>query len=168
MSKDQEWQVSEQDIAEELSGYQQPRSGGFKNMKGDVTTEDFLIEVKTTEKEKKYLSSEIFSKIVEESRMEAKIPLVSLVFANEYGNSEKWVFVPEKANRQLKTHFNIFEERYFDSEQKGTTFKKKALKNLFSSRDNRDCILVTFNVLERKYPNDWYLTKFDNFTELIS
>lgn len=84
-----DWELFEQDVAYYLHGKRQAGSGNsciaFK--KGDIKSDEYLVECKCTGSDCYTLSSAIFGKIVEESFNAFKTPL----FAARNNNSDYFV-----------------------------------------------------------------------------
>jgi hypothetical protein len=179
MSKDKDWQISEKQVAEDLTGYTQPRSGGLEAMKGDVTTEDFLIEVKTTGKSKKYIKSKVFQKICKEARNDGRrLPLVVLVFSQDYGSDSRWVFLPtmiltdllEESVEARDSVHDLVRVTEFDlsSDQKGKTLKQDYLDSHYRDirSDNKwPDWEITFNYIDRIYYQEWTMFDYKWFKE---
>lgn len=72
------WQKKEQRDAEDFGGKVTPRSGGFWSFPGDVKTDKFLIDAKSTEKNGYRVTKKVWNKIVDESIKSGKIPMLSL------------------------------------------------------------------------------------------
>lgn len=99
-------------IAKELGGRRLPRSGGTRWSKnerttddGDVSTPEFHVEHKRTEKKSISLKREWLEKVREGSRKFAKDPAVVITFqdpAKPYNKPEDWILIPlETAKRIL-------------------------------------------------------------------
>lgn len=84
-----DWEIFEQDVADYLNGSRQAGSGNsciaFK--KGDIKSEDYLVECKCTASGCYTLSSKIFGKIVDEALNTFRTPL----FAARNNNSDYFV-----------------------------------------------------------------------------
>lgn len=89
MSKLEDWAIFEEDVAEYLNGKRQAGSGNsciaFK--KGDIKSEEYLVECKCTGKDCYTLSSKTFGKIINEAINSFRIPL----FAARTNNSDYFV-----------------------------------------------------------------------------
>ena len=71
-------QKQEKRLAKKLGGRVQPGSGSLLSFKGDVITDDFLIEAKFTDKEDYRLQLAIWHKITKEAHSKDKIPLMEV------------------------------------------------------------------------------------------
>ncbi len=76
------WQKKEQDDAKEFGGRVTPRSGGFFSFPGDVKTDDFLIDSKTTEKNRFSVTKRMWEKIDIEALKSRRMPLLSVKFGD--------------------------------------------------------------------------------------
>lgn len=95
-------QVQEKRIAKELDGRTQPGSGAFENFKGDVKTDDFLIEAKRTDKKSLSVKGEWLTKIDREAIAEGKKPALVIELGGMQGFTEKeWVAVPMSVFKEL-------------------------------------------------------------------
>ena len=69
----------EKRVAKEVGGRTTPASGAIENFKGDVRSSKFLIECKTTEKDKYSLKFEVWEKIYKESLKDGfRIPVMCI------------------------------------------------------------------------------------------
>lgn len=73
-----ESQRQERDLAHVYAGNAQPGSGAFWSRKGDVRTDDLLIEAKTTSKASYSLKAEIWEKIRREALLDGRTPVLAL------------------------------------------------------------------------------------------
>lgn len=94
-SKKKQANIREQDLAEKLGGVAQPLSGAMRAHKGDVKTDNFLIDSKHTEGDYLNLKKKDFVKISGEANGEGRIPAVHISFADApIGVSREWVAIP--------------------------------------------------------------------------
>jgi hypothetical protein len=78
-----DWQKKEEDDAESFEGRITPKSGGYWSFPGDVKTDRFLIDSKTTNKKSYSIKSTTWKKIEHEALKSRKIPLISILLINE-------------------------------------------------------------------------------------
>lgn len=78
MPTSQKFRKQQKRDAKDFGGIETPRSGGFWSFAGDVKTDRFLIEDKTTDKKGYRLTKSTWHKIEQEALMEDKIPLMSI------------------------------------------------------------------------------------------
>lgn len=93
----------EKKVAKEMGGKQTPNSGATHFVKGDVLTDQFLIECKTSTSEKQSFS--IAKKWLEKNEEEAFAmgkPYSALAF--DYGDGKQHYIINEKLFKILKTH----------------------------------------------------------------
>jgi len=76
------WQKKENKDKTLFRGKLRPRSGGFWFMPGDVTTEEFLIDCKSTEKKSFSITEQIWEKIYTEALKCRKLPCLSIQLGN--------------------------------------------------------------------------------------
>ena len=76
-------QRQERDAAAKYGGRVRPGSGNKWHSKGDVITEDSLIEVKYTDKKSFSLKLEELLKIEREALMEDRVPLFGISFSGK-------------------------------------------------------------------------------------
>ena len=87
--------ASERQVAKELGGRRVTGSGCVDSLKGDVKTDDFLLEMKSTSSKSFILPKDIVSKICREAREAGKKP--GLIFKFEktpLGVPNTWVLLP--------------------------------------------------------------------------
>lgn len=75
-----QWQTKERKDQKLFGARPTPRSGGLWFAKGDGKSSKFLIENKTSEKERFSITSKIWEKIEIEAIREARMPLLSIEF----------------------------------------------------------------------------------------
>lgn len=68
----------ERRLAKTLDGKPTAASGAFWSHKGDVRSEDFLVEAKTTEKASYSLKKEIWEKIRREALLDGRMPVLAI------------------------------------------------------------------------------------------
>lgn len=88
-------------VAKSLGGRVQPNSGATPFLKGDVTTEDWLVECKTqlTNKNSFTIKKEWLEKL-EEERFAMRKPNMTLAF-NFGPNEQNYYIITEKTMKQL-------------------------------------------------------------------
>jgi len=72
------WQIKENKDAEQFGGRVTPRSGGMWSFPGDVKTDDFLIDSKTTEKKSFSITANIWRKLYTQALKSQRLPLLSV------------------------------------------------------------------------------------------
>lgn len=77
------WQKKERTDAKSFGGRPTPRSGGLWFAPGDVKTEDFLIDSKTTDKKSFSITGKIWRKIYKEALLSGKMPCLSIKLNQE-------------------------------------------------------------------------------------
>ena len=95
------WRVLESLVAYFFSGRLRPGSGSFRPFKGDVITDDYLIECKSTEKQQFVLKKEILLKIEKEAISEGRVPLLVVRFEDKR-NSSGGIYVISKLDDFLE------------------------------------------------------------------
>jgi hypothetical protein len=78
-----QWQKKESKDAEEFGGRVTPRSGGMWSFPGDVKTDDFLIDAKTTDKKSYSLTVETWRKLYSQALKSQRLPLLSIQLVKE-------------------------------------------------------------------------------------
>lgn len=78
MSDHKDSKNQEKRLAKELGGNRVPASGSFWNMKGDVRTDDFLVEAKITERGSYGVRRDIWEKIRREAILDGRTPVLAL------------------------------------------------------------------------------------------
>lgn len=73
--------LQEKRAAADYGGRIRPGSGNQWHSKGDVSSEDYLIECKTTTKASYSLRTDIMGKIMDEALLESKVPLLEIEFS---------------------------------------------------------------------------------------
>lgn len=82
-------------IAKRIGGRRVIGSGCIPSSKGDVSTDNFLTEVKKTSNKAYFLSTRLLTKITREARAVGKKPAFIVVFDHTpLGVSREWVIVP--------------------------------------------------------------------------
>ena len=71
----EQWVLFEEDVAEYLDGKRQPGSGNGPVHKGDIKSDEYLVECKYTSKEFYRLNVKTWAKIMNEAMNADKIPL---------------------------------------------------------------------------------------------
>lgn len=90
-------------VAGSLSGHRQRGSGASDYAKGDVKTDDFLIECKQTEKKSLSVKGEWLSKITREAMAAGKLPALSIEIKGTGDRlvEHDWVAVPMSVFKRL-------------------------------------------------------------------
>jgi len=76
------WQRKEESDKNLFQGKRRPRSGGMWFAPGDVSTEEFLLECKSTEKKSFSVSEKLWDKINGEALKCRKLPCLSIQLGN--------------------------------------------------------------------------------------
>lgn len=76
------WRKKEIKDAKDFKGKLTPRSGGYFSFPGDVVTEDFLIDSKTTDKNRFSVTKQMWKKIDTEALKSRRMPLLSVKFGD--------------------------------------------------------------------------------------
>lgn len=79
------WQKKEMKDAKDMGGKVTPRSGGFWSNPGDVKTDEFLIDSKTSIHDRFSIPVKMWKKVRKEALTSQRMPLLSL----EYGKTER-------------------------------------------------------------------------------
>lgn len=77
------WQKKESKDADIFNGRRTPKSGGFWFFPGDVKSDDFLIDSKTTDKKSFSITANMWEKIEGEALKSRRIPILSILLTNE-------------------------------------------------------------------------------------
>jgi len=77
------WQKKEQNDAKTFKGRVTPKSGGFWSFPGDVKTDKFLIDSKTTEHKGFRITGNIWRKLNGEALKSRRLPVLSISLINE-------------------------------------------------------------------------------------
>lgn len=77
------WEKKEQNDARDFGGKRTPGSGNKWNHKGDVRSDVYLIEDKTTDKKSYTITNELWRKIYNSAILSQRIPLLSIKFNND-------------------------------------------------------------------------------------
>ena len=76
------WQKKEIKDTKSFKGRKNPRTGGLWFAPGDVTTNDFLIDCKTTDKLSFSITKNIWNKIYKESLKNRRLPCLSVLLGD--------------------------------------------------------------------------------------
>jgi hypothetical protein len=87
-----QWSKKEKKDATLFGGRRTPRSGGLWFAKGDVKSDVFLIENKTTKHKSFSITDKIWEKIEKEALLNKRIPMLSI----EFGDAVKELIVLDK------------------------------------------------------------------------
>ncbi len=94
--------LAEQRTARELGAKLRPASGAMASAKGDMITDRFLIEAKSTVNSSLGVKLDWLLKIGEEARRAGKAPALAINFTTGDGRSrEQWVAVPMYVWKEL-------------------------------------------------------------------
>lgn len=86
---------TEKRLAQDLGGHRVPNSGSIDGLKGDVSTDDFLLDSKETGSRQLIVTGQMISKITNEAREAGKEPgLVLTIGQVPLGVPRQWVCVP--------------------------------------------------------------------------
>ena len=77
------WQKKEIKDADIFGGKRTPKSGGLWSFPGDVTSDKFLIDSKTTEKKSFSIKNSMWKKIEHEALKSRKLPILSICLIND-------------------------------------------------------------------------------------
>lgn len=88
-------------VAEICGGRVQPGSGSSIYAKGDVKTQDYLIECKRTDKRSIGLKVDWLEKITEEARTAGKRPMMSLEF-EDTRYEQQWFLIPRSEWERIR------------------------------------------------------------------
>jgi hypothetical protein len=72
------WEKQEKRLAKQVSGTRPAASGAFWTRKGDVRTEDLLIEAKQTDKASYSIKKQIWDKIRREALLDGRTPVLAI------------------------------------------------------------------------------------------
>lgn len=95
------WKKHEKDTEKDLKGKRTPGSGSRPHSKGDVSSDAYLTECKSTEKLSLSIKLAWLEKITREACNVGKIPLVSLRFDHAHFASKDWIMVPQEYFKEL-------------------------------------------------------------------
>ena len=87
----------ERDTAQKLGGRTQPNSGAspWLSYKGDVSTDDFVIQCKTTDKNRFTLNEQVIGEIYRQAKLVGKDPAIVLrLEAIQHPIPNEWIAVP--------------------------------------------------------------------------
>lgn len=94
--------VQEKRLAKRLGGNRQKGSGALRHHKGDVKTQELLMECKRTDKESMSIKKEWLAKITREALVSNKVPALAIEFGFDDPLVEtNWVAVPAKFFQEL-------------------------------------------------------------------
>jgi len=77
------WRKKEIRDAKDFKGKLTPRSGGYFSFPGDVKTDTFLIESKTTNKKSYSITANTWRKLYSQALKSQRLPLLSVQLAKE-------------------------------------------------------------------------------------
>ena len=77
------WQKKEHSDAEVFEGKVTPKSGGLWSFPGDVKTDQFLIDSKTTDKKSFSIKNTMWKKIEGEALKSRRLPILSISLIND-------------------------------------------------------------------------------------
>lgn len=90
-------QKHEKRLAKKVGGSTNARSGGFWSRKGDVRSDDLLIEHKYTGKKSFSVKTDVLEKIVREAILEGRMPVLGI-----HLNGENYVILLEDDFLELR------------------------------------------------------------------
>lgn len=73
-----DWKKQEKRLAGKVQGSRPAASGAFWTRKGDVRSEDLLIEAKTTDKASYSIKKQIWEKIRREALLDGRMPVLAI------------------------------------------------------------------------------------------
>jgi hypothetical protein len=79
----QHWQKKESKDADEFGGRVTPRSGGMWSFPGDVKTEHFLIDAKTTNHKSFSITASMWRKLYAQALKSQRLPCLSIELVDE-------------------------------------------------------------------------------------
>ena len=92
----------EKRIAKDLGGSAVPASGSLDGAKGDVSTDQFLIDSKHTSSKSMIVTSKMLNKISKEAREIGKTPALILELGEvQLGTSKEWVCIPKRVFQEM-------------------------------------------------------------------
>jgi len=77
------WQEKEHEDAKAFGGRVTPKSGGHWSFPGDIKTDNFLVDSKTTEKKGFRITGAIWKKIYNEALKSRRYPVLSISLMSE-------------------------------------------------------------------------------------
>ena len=87
--------ATEKQLAKDLGGHRVPNSGSIDGLKGDVSTDDFLIDSKETGSRQLMVTGQMINKITKEAREAGKNPALVLTLGQvPLGTARQWVCIP--------------------------------------------------------------------------
>lgn len=90
----------EKEIAKRLGGRRVAGSGAFES-KGDISTDEFLIDDKSTVGKSITVTKDMLMKINREAREAARVPVLSLSFTKMGLAGDTWYMIPEWRFKEL-------------------------------------------------------------------
>lgn len=148
----------EKELASFLGGQRVPASGAIKSMKGDIRTDQFLLDSKNTEKNTIILSSADLVKIYKEAGEAGKTGHLVLTFLE---HSEHWAVVPYK-----DVDFDSTEVTLLAKGSKGisrsvlSSATKKAIK-----AKKEPSIKITFEKMQLGVPRTWLIIPIEKYKQ---
>ena len=95
IAKKKSWHKQEKRIATELGGRLTPASGAGP-IKGDVQTDDYIIEAKTTTKKSYAVTTTTLKKLEQQSHLQSKKPALFIQFEESPLMNSEWVLIPRE------------------------------------------------------------------------
>ena len=77
------WRKKEIKDARDFKGKLTPRSGGYFSFPGDVKTDIFLIDSKTTSRKSYSITADIWRKLYSQALKSQRLPMLSVELAND-------------------------------------------------------------------------------------
>ena len=85
----------EKQFAKKIDGLRTPNSGAIKFIPGDVIKGDYLIDLKSTDKQQIIINEKMIEKIESESGRVGKKPIIILFFRRTKKlRNKKWILMP--------------------------------------------------------------------------
>lgn len=103
-TKDRKRQINEGErkLAKRLDGIRRPGSGSFDGYKGDVATDEFLIDQKKTEAGSYRIQGSVLNKITFEARQANLTPAIVLELVTAKTTPSEWAIIPLDVFEQIK------------------------------------------------------------------
>src|SRR5215472_18696286 len=86
--------AQENAVAKQLGGRRVPGSGAFETLPGDVRTERYLIECKTTGTQSFTITTNILLRITREAFSRSLVPALQLTLEGHPAGEQDWILVP--------------------------------------------------------------------------
>lgn len=99
-SKKKEWQKHEEKVAIHLKGGKRVKGSGAGNVKGDIRSDKFIVECKSTKFKSFSITERLLEKLEEDSFGADKIPILSIELEN---GKRKFYVITEDAFEELNS-----------------------------------------------------------------